>query len=167
MVIAKIVMAIMGAALAFTVVILTISVGAAVTVERTDLMAQLAEANAPGSAFPLILLMLVLIAAAIGLAAWFILLTWRIVDSVGQGDPFAEENADRLRSMGWATLLIQGLVIGATAIARWIATFVPEGEGYGEFGINGTGFLLPLVLFILARVFRLGTQMRDDLEGTV
>jgi hypothetical protein len=29
------------------------------------------------------------------------------------------------------------------------------------------GLFLALVLFILARVFREGTRMRDDLEGTV
>ena len=29
------------------------------------------------------------------------------------------------------------------------------------------GFLLSLVLFILARVFRLGAEMRSDLEGTI
>ena len=30
-----------------------------------------------------------------------------------------------------------------------------------------TGFLIVLVLFILARVFRHGAAMREDLEGTV
>ena len=33
--------------------------------------------------------------------------------------------------------------------------------------VSANGLLLVLVLFILARVFKTGAQMRDDLEGTV
>ncbi len=34
-------------------------------------------------------------------------------------------------------------------------------------GISGNGLLLMLILFILARVFRKGAEMRAELEGTV
>ena len=34
-------------------------------------------------------------------------------------------------------------------------------------GLDIEGILLALILFILARVFRHGARMRDDLEGTV
>ena len=36
-----------------------------------------------------------------------------------------------------------------------------------DFGFDGGGILLILILFILARVFRHGAAMREDLEGTV
>jgi len=34
-------------------------------------------------------------------------------------------------------------------------------------GLDGGSILLILILFILARVFREGARMRDELEGTV
>lgn len=37
----------------------------------------------------------------------------------------------------------------------------------GGGGIDASGILLVILLFILARVFRKGTEMREDLEGTV
>jgi hypothetical protein len=36
-----------------------------------------------------------------------------------------------------------------------------------DFGLSFGGVLLALVLFILARVFRKGAEMRAELEGTV
>jgi hypothetical protein len=36
-----------------------------------------------------------------------------------------------------------------------------------DFGVSLGGLLLALTLFILARVFRQGAAMREDLEGTV
>jgi hypothetical protein len=48
------------------------------------------------------------------------------------------------------------------------------GESYVDFGVPGMfvpiflfGLVVGLVLFILARVFRHGAAMREDLEGTV
>ena len=37
----------------------------------------------------------------------------------------------------------------------------------GHVGGDGSGVILVLVLFVLARVFRKGTEMREELEGTV
>ncbi|MCJ8191621.1 DUF2975 domain-containing protein [Sphingomicrobium aestuariivivum] len=164
---AKGVMLLMGVMILFTALVLAGSAGAVLTTERAKLLADLAAADAPASALGVTFLMITLIVAALAFAAWFIRLTWHLVRSVERGDPFTEENADRLRAMGWTSLLIQLLVIGATASARWLGSFLSDLERYGDLGINGAGFLLPLVLFILARVFRLGTQMRADLEGTV
>ena len=40
-------------------------------------------------------------------------------------------------------------------------------EDGGVFNVELTGILLTLILFILARVFREGSRMREELEGTV
>jgi hypothetical protein len=53
------------------------------------------------------------------------------------------------------------------AIGGWIAQFDKSGHVRIDAGISGNGLLLVLVLFILARVFRQGTAMREELEGTV
>ncbi|WP_343519472.1 DUF2975 domain-containing protein [Sphingomonas sp.] len=100
---------------------------------------------------------------ALGIA--FTLNLTRIIATVGHDDPFRPENADRLARMAWLTLVAQlcGLIL--VPIVRVIASHI--GEGRPDFGPSFDGFILALVLFILARVFRRGTQMRDDLEGTV
>ena len=40
-------------------------------------------------------------------------------------------------------------------------------DATSDFGITLDGILLAVILFILARVFRQGAAMREDLEGTV
>jgi hypothetical protein len=89
----------------------------------------------------------------------------RVIDSVGLGDPFNPENAQRLAQMAWLTLAIQVLAIPTGALSGYIEYFT--GFGRGAFGFSFGGILLALILFILARVFRQGAAMREELEGTV
>jgi len=97
----------------------------------------------------------------------------RIVDTVGQGDPFVPDNAGRLTQMAWLTLALQLVTVPIGALAVWVGTeLAKSGAGHTEiddldFGISGNGLLLMLILFILARVFRQGAAMRAELEGTV
>ena len=109
-------------------------------------------------------IMIVVIVMAV-LAFLFLRNMRRIIDSVGHGDPFVPINADRLMRMGWLTLAIEAAAIPAAAAAVWIGEHVRE--EHIDFGISLTGLLLALVLFILARVFRTGAAMREELEGTV
>ncbi|WP_423603980.1 DUF2975 domain-containing protein [Sphingomonas sp. MS122] len=95
----------------------------------------------------------------------FTLTLSRIVATVGTGDPFQPENADRLDRMAWLTLAMQGCLL---VLAPMVGVIASRIDGLrGDFDVSPDGFILALVLFILARVFRRGTQMRDDLEGTV
>ncbi len=92
----------------------------------------------------------------------------RIVDSVSHRDPFAPVNAGRLRNIAWLVLAIQLLAIPMTSLAIWFdaAPYEPNVH-HGSDGISLGALLLALILFILARVFRTGAAMRDELEGTV
>jgi hypothetical protein len=93
-----------------------------------------------------------------------------IIASVGEGDPFVPENADRLNLMAWIMLAAQAIMITisgfALTVANWAADF-EEGEFAVDVGLDLTGILIVIVLFILARVFKHGAAMREDLEGTV
>jgi hypothetical protein len=93
-----------------------------------------------------------------------------IIDTVSAGDPFVPENADRLNAMGWLQIGIYLLGIAATLAAglaaQWAEQFT-DVEIKGSLGLDVPSILLILVLFILARVFRHGAALRDDLEGTV
>lgn len=96
----------------------------------------------------------------LALAAFFGML-WRIAGTVVGGDPFIPANATRLFWTGWI------------ALAHWIFGIAGNlaGASYrGNPGLldwNFTPLALAICLFIIAKVFKHGTSLRDDLEGTV
>lgn len=97
----------------------------------------------------------------------------RIVDSVGEGNPFTRINGTRLRGMGIAVFLMQIITffgsIFATAILATLGEVKPDQDFHMSIdgGISVTGILLVLLLIILARVFDRGAEMQEELEGTV
>ena len=66
--------------------------------------------------------------------------------------------------MTWIALAIQAISIGAILLSVYLGGREPEIDA--SMGAV-TGTLMALILFILARVFRVGTEMRSELEGTV
>ncbi|BDI59562.1 DUF2975 domain-containing protein [Qipengyuania nanhaisediminis] len=138
-----------------------------------DIAAELAEKSAEAATafpvFPMIGVFLVGL-AIIALAFVFFGKLRAIIISVGEGDPFVPENADRLNLMAWLMLGIQLLMVPAGAFGLWLAKWADEIEHADvtiDAGLDMTGILMVIVLFILARVFKHGASMRDDLEGTV
>ena len=118
----------------------------------------------PGVALA-IALMLLLLAGMAACAFLFQRKLLHIVDSVNEGDPFQPRNAGRLAAMAWLTLAAEAIAALIGGIGQWLA---PELRyATADFGLSVGGVLLALVLFVLARVFREGARMRDDLEGTV
>ena len=89
----------------------------------------------------------------------------RIVDSVRMRTPFCVENAGRLRAIAWALLALELLHVGVVAIASAVSTREVPLRITSNF--NVTGWLAIILLFVLAQVFREGTRMREDLEGTI
>ena len=153
----------------FVAAMVLIGLGAVLTVQRAELLARLAEAGAPDSAYWAIVVVLVLVEALMIIALRFVLELSGIVKSVGRGDPFEPANADRLWRMGWLTVAAHAAAIPAGAIGVWIKSVSGEAGKTLDVEINlgSGGVLLILTLFILARVFRHGAVMREDLEGTV
>ena len=102
------------------------------------------------------------------LAFFFLRHLRRIVDSVSDGDPFVPINADRLRHMAWLAIAMQVVLIAITPTILWFDA-LPHKRNihHGSSGLSFAALVLAMLLFILARVFRVGTAMRDELEGTV
>lgn len=135
------------------------------------LLAELA-ADGKGVVPALIPAIAFVMAGAAGLLAmgvYFLMLLRRIVNSVGEGDPFIPDNAKRLSRMGWVAIIAQAAAVPIGIAFIWVAEIVadPSDNVDNDFGFSGGGILLVLILFILARVFRKGTEMREELEGTV
>ncbi|MEP7006460.1 MAG: DUF2975 domain-containing protein [Sphingomonas bacterium] len=87
-----------------------------------------------------------------------------MIDTVRAGDPFVARNAERLQVIAWAVLGQQVLQLMVSLIAR--ATLA-EAQGLHVDAVPTSGLLAVILLFVLARVFAEGANMRDDLAGTV
>ena len=167
----KIIAVFMQAAMAFGATALVIA-SVALLIFRNNVSAEFAADNGPELAFPLLQLagvMLIGLAIVVMLFVFFGTLR-KIINTVGKGDPFAPANADRLSLMGWLMLGVQLALIPATALGMALAEYADEMEDVNvsvDGGLDLTGILLVIILFILARVFRHGAAMREDLEGTV
>ena len=99
--------------------------------------------------------------AAFALLYYFAAELAKIVATVRQGDPFTLVNAARLTRMGWLAMGVLGINIVQTLMCMYLPTNGMDTH------MSLTGLAVGLVLFILARVFRHGAEMREDLEGTV
>ncbi|MDN3647163.1 DUF2975 domain-containing protein [Pontixanthobacter aestiaquae] len=128
-----------------------------------------AEIGNPELVFPTsAILGLMLLALIVVIMAFFFLNKMRlIIDTVADGDPFVPDNSERLTAMAWLMLAIQILAIPAAGLALYITKVLEDANATIDAGIDLNGVIMVVVLFILARVFRHGTAMREDLEGTV
>ncbi|MHA7820314.1 MAG: DUF2975 domain-containing protein [Erythrobacter sp.] len=131
-----------------------------------------AEVGAVTGPFPV---MATVAAMAIGLVIIALIFVFfgklrAIISTVGEGDPFVPENADRLNLMAWLLLGTQLAMIPAMGFGLMLAKWADEVENAEvtiDAGLDIEGILMVIVLFILARVFKHGAAMREDLEGTV
>jgi len=109
-------------------------------------------------------IVLALLIASTALSFLFLRHLYRIVGTVADGDPFVPINADRFAAMGWLSLGVNVLLVGIPIASEY---FTPRDNSALTFNFAFGGLLLALVLFVIARVFREGTRMREELEGTV
>ena len=111
---------------------------------------------------------LLLMAAGLALMFLFFGRLRSIVASAQTGDPFIPENAARLEAMAWLLLgwEILNVLIGLARL--YLANLTSGTENSLNWSLYDLdGLFIVLVLFILARIFRHGAAMREDLEGTV
>lgn len=158
-------------AFVFLLIAFVIGIVGLLTFAREKVLADLAAAGAPDGTFIAIVAMLVLVWLTLSLCMLFVRQLRGVVESVGRGDPFEPANGIRLTRMAWYALGVQACQF---AIGPILATYGRYASSIG--GTDGiaarsdaslTALALAITLFILARVFRHGTALREDLEGTV
>lgn len=111
--------------------------------------------------------------AGLVILALAILIFWavrQIVTSATSGDPFVVENANRLARIGWLLIGIYGVQF---AMGAAMGVMVPAQlkdhlklDGFGP-DFSPLSLLAILLVFVLAQIFRHGSDMRSELEGTV
>ena len=141
-----------------------------VLIFQSDITAELLEegTTAPPGFFAALVFLLLGCAALVIMGIYFFWNLLAITDTVRDGDPFIPDNAARLTRMAWLVVAIYvgGFIVAIPGV--WIASIAADaGDANFDVGGDGSGVILVLVLFVLARVFRKGTEMREDLEGTV
>lgn len=153
----------------FAMVMIGLGLGALATVERAEIIGQLAKVGAPANMAWLVAAALALALGLLFLGVRFMIELFGIMDTVGTGDPFAPENGSRLSRMGWLAIGAQGIALALKGVVKVLEPYaIKAGKPIDlEFDLDMSGVLLVLILFILARVFRHGAAMRADLEGTV
>ena len=131
-------------------------------------VAEFARSGISASAFPWIGVLGILGAAEFALSFLFLRHLRRMIDSVVDGHPFESMNAERLRRMAWLSIATQIVAVPLSRLVIWFDA-MPQAPNvhHGNDGISIGSILLTLVLFVLARVFRTGAEMEQDLEGTV
>ncbi len=102
----------------------------------------------------------------IALIACMFLLTARIIDTASSGDPFVTENADRLNRIACLLLGIQAVGLAFNSMVNFFPDKIADNVSVG-FNVSASGILAALLIFVLAQIFRRGSEMRAELEGTV
>lgn len=137
----------------------------AVLIMNESVMDMLARNGGPPETIWAVISVIALSGIVAGLGFFFFRDLYRIVASVEGGDPFVPINARRLQAMGWISVAVHVLGIPLAMTSRWLDQIFHRPHGGFEFSYYG--LLLALVLFVIARVFREGTRLRDELDGTV
>jgi hypothetical protein len=91
----------------------------------------------------------------------------RVVASARVGDPFIEANAAELVRVAW--LLLGVIVIDALIkpIIYLLATAAMRAKVHDTVHISLIGLFAALLIFVLAQIFRRGSEMRAELAGTI
>ncbi len=169
----KVLTLIIQAAMAIGAVALAIALPATLLARAGYFTGMLKTDGVPTSELPMASLSVLLLIALCIVAAYFVFFgkLRAIIATVGERDPFSPENARRLSEMAWLLLATQLLALPALALATQVIEALGKLEelrfSIADDGLDITGILMVLILFILARVFRQGALMREDLEGTV
>ncbi|HLH92569.1 MAG TPA: DUF2975 domain-containing protein [Xanthobacteraceae bacterium] len=91
----------------------------------------------------------------------------RVVASASVGDPFVEANAARLIRVAWLLLGVEVVDALLKPTVYLIAPAAVRAKVHDVVHISVTGLFAVLLIFVLAQIFRRGSDMRAELAGTV
>ena len=90
-----------------------------------------------------------------------------MIASASVGDPFIEANAADLVRVAW---LLLGLNVIDALIKPMVYLLAPaavRAKVHDTVHISVTGLFAVLLIFVLAQIFRRGSEMRAELAGTI
>ena len=91
----------------------------------------------------------------------------RVVASASVGDPFIEANAVDLVRVAWLLLGVNVIDALMKPMVYLLAPAAVRATMHGTVQISVTGLFAVLLIFVLAQIFRRGSDMRAELAGTI
>jgi hypothetical protein len=91
----------------------------------------------------------------------------RVVASASVGDPFIEANAAELVRVAWLLLGVEVIDALIKPMVYLLAPDTVRAKIHDIVHISVTGLFAVLLIFVLAQVFRRGSDMRAELAGTI
>ena len=105
--------------------------------------------------------------AALALVHFILRALRRVVTSASVGDPFIETNAAELVRVAWLLLGVEVIDALIKPMVYLLAPDAVRAKMHGMVHISVTGLFAVLLIFVLAQIFRRGSDMRAELAGTV
>jgi hypothetical protein len=91
----------------------------------------------------------------------------RVVASASVGDPFIEANAAELVRVAWLLLGVNVIDALLKPTVYLLAPDAVRAKVHDIVHISVTGLFAVLLIFVLAQIFRRGSDMRAELAGTI
>jgi hypothetical protein len=105
--------------------------------------------------------------AALALVQFILRALRRVVTSASVGDPFIEANASDLVRVAWLLLGVNVVDALIKPTVYLLAPAAARAKIHGTVHISVTGLFAVLLIFVLAQIFRRGSDMRAELAGTI
>jgi hypothetical protein len=91
----------------------------------------------------------------------------RVVASASVGDPFIEANAVELVHVAWLLLGVNVMDALIKPTVYLLAPAAVRAKIHDTVHVSVTGLFAVLLIFVLAQIFRRGSDMRAELAGTI
>ena len=105
--------------------------------------------------------------AALALVQLILRALQRVVASASFGDPFIEANAVELVRVAWLLLGVDVINALLKPTVYLLAPAAVRAKIHDTVHISVTGLFAVLLIFVLAQIFRRGSDMRAELAGTI
>ena len=105
--------------------------------------------------------------AALALVQFILRALRRVVASASVGDPFVAANAVDLVRVAWLLLGVDVIDAMIKPMVYLLAPDAVRAKMHGMVHISVTGLFAVLLIFVLAQIFRRGSEMRAELVGTI
>ena len=105
--------------------------------------------------------------AALALVHFILRALRRVVASASVGDPFIEANATELVRVAWFLLGVEVIDALIKPVVYLLAPDAVRAKIHDTVHVSVTGLFAVLLIFVLAQIFRRGSEMRAELAGTI
>jgi hypothetical protein len=105
--------------------------------------------------------------AALALVQFILRALRRVVTSASVGDPFIETNAAEIVRVAWLLLGVEVIDALIKPMVYLLAPDAVRAKMHDMVHISVTGLFAVLLIFVLAQIFRRGSDMRAELAGTI